>query len=84
MLKKDGTWVINFRVFTYSEEEQHEFLYEDIAEVQSVLTSLAGRPKVMSDLPEDKTKEDILLAMEQTSNRIWQRIKTAKVSKPSF
>ena len=81
LLRKDGTWVINLAVFTLSEKEQAQFLYDSSADALSVLDSLRGDPVVESAIPEGKSMEELRAAAQTTISGLWGRIQNANPSK---
>ncbi|MEZ0276807.1 MAG: hypothetical protein ACAH88_18000 [Roseimicrobium sp.] len=81
LLRKDGTWVINLAVFTLSEKEQAQFLYDSSADALSVLDSLRGDPVVESAIPEGKSMEELRAAAQTTITGLWGRIQNANPSK---
>ena len=81
LLRKDGVWVLNFRVFLLSEEDQQQFLYDSIGEVQGIIQNLSGKPTVEAGLPDGKSREELLQAADTTRDRIFRHIQEAHGSK---
>jgi hypothetical protein len=75
LLRRDGTWVVNFAVFVMAEEEQRQFIYENVAEVFDTLDKLVGKPMAESQMPEGKSRAELLAALDTTTNRIWARVR---------
>lgn len=78
LLRNDGVWVLNLRVFTLSEAEQQKFMYATIAEVMQVLDSLEGAPAFEDQLPEGATRQEILSKAEVALSRMMTAMKNAK------
>jgi len=78
LLRRDGVWHINYAVFCMPEEDQEEFMFEDVSEVYDLVESLPGSPEVVEDLPEGKSLEEIMQAMKETQDRFWQQIQQAR------
>ena len=49
-LRKDGTWVLNIAVYTLSEKEQEQFIFQDAAELYATVEKLYGKPVVEAEL----------------------------------
>jgi hypothetical protein len=82
LLRKDGTWVVNFAVFVLPAKEQEEnFLYGSLEEALTTLQNLIGQPLVEGRLPEGKSRAEILAGLHSTNDRILSRIREAKGSK---
>lgn len=78
LLRKDGVWVLNLRVYTLSETEQQQFMYNTMAEVMQVLDSLEGPPVIEEQLPEGVTRQEILSKAEAALSRMVSAINNAK------
>lgn len=79
LLRKDGTWVLNFAVFVLpAEEQESNFLYRDIAEAMDMLQNLRGKLRVEEKWPKGKSEAEILADMQSTSSRIFSRIRDSK------
>ena len=73
-LRKDGTWVLNF-VLYLDESKVPEFLYDSVAEAHDCILSLTGKPTVDDKLPEGKTKDDVMRAMDSLNSKLLQAIR---------
>lgn len=78
LLRKDGVWVLNLRVYTLSEAEQQQFMYDTMADVVQVLDSLEGPPVIEEQLPEGVTRQEILSKAEVALSRMVAAVKNAK------
>jgi len=78
LLRRDGIWFINYAVFCMPEEDQEEFMFEDVSEVYDLVEGLPGLPEVLEELPKDKSREEIAEAMKQTQDRLWHQIQQAR------
>jgi hypothetical protein len=78
LLRKDGVWVLTLRVYTLSEAEQQQFMYDTAAEVMQVLDGLDGPPVIEDQLPEGITRQEILSKAETAISRLMSGMKQAK------
>jgi hypothetical protein len=83
LLRKDGTWVLNLTVFSLPEKDVNEnFLFRDFPELFSVIGDLGSKPLVIEDkLPTDKSRAEILAALQTTASNLLSRIRDAKGAK---
>ena len=73
LLRKDGVWVLNLAVFALPEEEQAQFIFDEIAEVFATVDRLVGIPVVEDRLPVDKTPGQLLASLQSSQDRLWRR-----------
>jgi len=73
LLRKDGVWVLNLAVFALPEEEQAQFVFEEIADVFATVDKLVGLPAVEDQLPAGKTPGQLMAALQSTQDRLWRR-----------
>lgn len=78
LLRKDGVWVLTLRVYTLSEADQQQFMYDTAAEVMQVLDGLDGPPVIEDQLPEGITRQEILSKAETAISRLMNAMKQAK------
>ena len=78
LLHKDGTWVINFKVFSLSEEEQSNFIYDSVSQIQTTLQSLSGALNVDAELPSGKTHAELMKDLDSTYSRFQEQIQKAR------
>jgi hypothetical protein len=78
LLRKDGTWVINLAVFTLSDKDKEQFLFESTAEAMQLLEELRGEPNVEAALPAGASVEQLKAAAQSTISGIWARMQGAK------
>ncbi len=78
LLRKDGVWVLNLRVFSLSEAEQHEFMYATTAEVMQMLDGLEGPPVIEDQVPDGVTRQELLSKAEVALSRMVTAMKNAK------
>ncbi len=78
LLRKDGVWVLNLRVFSLSEAEQSEFIYATTAEVMQMLDGLEGPPVIEDQVPDGMTRQELLSKAEVALSRMVTAMKNAK------
>lgn len=83
LLRKDGVWVLNLAAFALPEKELGEkFIFKDIPELFSVIEELGGKPLVVEDkLPADKSRAEVMAALQTTASNLMARIRDSKGSK---
>lgn len=60
------------------ESKVPDFLYDSVAEAHECILSLTGTPTVDDKLPEGKTKEDVMRAMDSLNSKLAQAIRDRK------
>ena len=82
LLRKDGTWVLNITVYTLSEKEQEQFIFQDAAELYATVEKLYGKPVVEAALPPGKSRAELLAAINTTISKVWSRMREARATRP--
>ncbi len=78
LLRRDGIWVLNLAVFSLSEKEKEQFLFESTAEALQLLAELRGEPVVETAIPADTSLEQLSVAAQSTISGIWARMQNAQ------
>lgn len=78
LLRKDGVWVLNLAVFSKSEKEKEQFLFESAGEAIQLLAELRGEPIAETSLPEGTSIEQLQAAAQSTITGIWARMQNAQ------
>ena len=81
LLRKDGTWVLNITVYTLSEKEQEQFVFQDAAELYATVEKLYGKPVVEAELPPGKSRAELLAAVNTTISKVWSRMREARATR---
>ena len=81
LLRKDGTWVLNITVYTLSEKEQEQFIFQDAAELYATVEKLYGKPVVEAALPPGKSRAELLAAINTTISKVWSRMREARATR---
>jgi diacylglycerol kinase (ATP) len=81
LLRKDGTWVLNITVYTLSEKEQEQFIFQDAAELYATVEKLYGKPVVEAELPPGKSRAELLAAINTTISKVWSRMREARATR---
>ena len=81
LLRKDGTWVLNITVYTLSEKEQEQFVFQDAAELYATVEKLYGKPVVEAALPPGKSRTELLAAINTTISKVWSRMRESRATR---
>jgi hypothetical protein len=81
LLRKDGIWVLNITVYTLSEKEQEQFIFQDAAELYATVEKLYGKPVVEAALPPGKSRVELLAAINTTIFKVWSRMRAARATR---
>lgn len=83
LLRKDGTWVLNLTAFTLPDKDlQEKFLFNDVPEVMKMIDELSTKPLQVEDkLPADKSRAEILVAIQSAASNLIARIRDAQASR---
>lgn len=80
LLRHDGVWVLNLTVLSMPEKDQEKFLYATSTDVMQALEKLTGDPVVDDQLPEGKSKAQVMAEIETTASRLMSGLRNAKPS----
>ena len=74
--------MLNITVFTLPEkEQQQQFIFQDAAELYSVVEKLVGKPVVEDALPPGKSRAELLAAIEPTISKVWSQMCDARATR---